>query len=412
MTADAIHSLLPVLALTRGPESPDVTPAAPRTAPTEAGPLPVATVSAEKLRVLIVDDERLNLRILGRILEGEGYAVTPAASGEEALELFRAAPCHLILLDVLMPGIDGFATCREFKREYGNACPPVIFVTALDTADDIVAGFEAGGTDYLPKPYRSREVIARVRTHLQNQLFAIQQKQLVAQLSAANAAKNRFLGMAAHDLRNPLTAIRALSEFLREDRAAPLNPSQLELADTIHSASETMLRMVNELLDVTTIEAGVVKLTRRKCLLGSLVRDSAKLQNIDATRKASHIEVTDSGEVEIEADAEKLRQVVDNLLSNAVKYSPRGSVINVAVFSSKTRAGFSVRDLGPGVPEGERHKLFTDFGRLSAQPTAGESSTGLGLAICRKIVDAHQGTIEAVNLPERGCEFRVTLPCP
>jgi signal transduction histidine kinase len=112
----------------------------------------------------------------------------------------------------------------------------------------------------------------------------------------------------------------------------------------------------------------------------------------------------------VEVDRNKMRQVVDNLINNAVKYSPRGSVITVIVHASNGVAGFAVRDNGPGIPESERHKLFKDYGRLSAQPTGGEKSTGLGLAICRKIVEAHNGTISVENIPGRGAEFVVSLP--
>jgi two-component system sensor histidine kinase/response regulator len=112
----------------------------------------------------------------------------------------------------------------------------------------------------------------------------------------------------------------------------------------------------------------------------------------------------------VDVDRNKMRQVVDNLINNAVKYSPRGSIITVLIHSNGVVAGFAVRDSGPGIPESERHKLFKDYGRLSTEPTGGEKSTGLGLAICRKIVEAHNGTIGVDNIPGRGAEFIVSLP--
>ncbi len=211
-------------------------------------------------KILIVDDDRLNIRILGGILKSEGYTLAEADSGERALELYATFRPDLVLLDVMMPGIDGFDTCRQLKREYGDKCAPVIFITAKSESDDVVEGLGAGGADYLPKPFKPKEVLARIRSHLQNQILSEQQKLLVEQLSKANAAKNRFLGMAAHDLRNPLASIRGLSEFLREGAVGPLSPDQLELVETIHAASQSMLEMVNELLDVAKIESGELKL--------------------------------------------------------------------------------------------------------------------------------------------------------
>jgi signal transduction histidine kinase len=362
-------------------------------------------------KILIVDDDRLNIRILSGILKSEGYELANAESGERALEVYDSFHPDLILLDVVMPGINGFETCRALKRRHGDDCAPVIFITAKNESDDVVEGLAAGGVDYLPKPFQAKEVLARIRTHLQNQLLSEQQKSLVEQLSKANAAKNRFLGMAAHDLRNPLASIRGLAEFLRDGTVGQLTPDQLDLIETIHTASQSMLEMVNELLDVATIESGELKISPENHSLTDLIEKSVYLGNIDAAKKKTRIVFAPTGTGPyVFIDAAKMQQVVDNLLSNAVKYSPPGSIVSVELHRSATTCGFSVKDQGPGIPDDERDKLFKDFGRLSVRPTGGEKSTGLGLAICRNIVDAHRGTIVAENLPDRGCEFRVTLP--
>ena len=144
-----------------------------------------------------------------------------------------------------------------------------------------------------------------------------------------------------------------------------------------------------------------------------LIAKSVALTNMEATKKKTHVHFDAGGaKAVLLLDAAKIRQVVDNLLSNAVKYSPPGSQITVtlAVDAAAQSCAFAVQDQGPGIPAGERDKLFKDFSRLSVKPTGGEKSTGLGLAICRKIVEAHRGVISAANLPTRGCEFRVTLP--
>jgi len=256
-------------------------------------------------------------------------------------------------------------------------------------------------------------VVARIRTHLQNQILSEQRKLLVEQLRQANVAKNRFLGMAAHDLRNPLGSIRGIAEFLREGAVGPLSREQLELIDTIHSASQSMLDMVNELLDVATIEAGELKLSTEVHDLGKLIAKSVSMISREALKKNTHVTFDPPGDpVTLTIDPAKMKQVVDNLLSNAIKYSPPGSTIRAFVMhnASNKTCSFAVRDQGPGIPDGERDKLFKDFSRLSSKPTGGEKSTGLGLAICRKIVEAHHGNIAVENLPERGCEFRVTLP--
>lgn len=362
-------------------------------------------------RVLIVDDDRLNIRILSGILKKQGYVLGEADSGERALEVYPEFKPNLILLDVMMPGINGFETCRALKRQYGADCAPIVFITAKNESEDVIEGLSAGGVDYLPKPFQTREVVARIRTHLHSQLLTEQQKMLVEQLSKANAAKNKFLGMAAHDLRNPLASIRGLAEFLRDGVVGELTPDQLDLVNTIHTASQSMLNMVNELLDVATIEAGELKLTTEPHNLADLIEKAVYLANIDAAKKNTHITFAPpASPCTATIDSAKIQQVINNLLSNAVKYSPPGSKITVELHAGERECSFGVKDQGPGIPEGERDKLFKDFGRLSVQPTGGEKSTGLGLAICRKIVEAHRGTIVAENLPDGGCEFRVTLP--
>jgi len=362
-------------------------------------------------KILLVDDDRLNLRILAGILRPEGYALADADSGEKALEVYAQFRPDLVLLDVLMPGLNGFEACRKLRATYGDDTAPVVFITAKNESDDVVEGLAAGGVDYLPKPFRPKEALARIRTHLYNRLLVEQQRSLVDQLSKANSAKNKFLGMAAHDLRNPLASIRALAEFLRDGTLGPLTADQIDLIKTIHSASQQMLDMVNELLDVATIEAGELKINPEPHNLAELIDKSVYLANIEAAKKNTRIVFEARGLAPVALiDAAKMKQVVTNLLSNAIKYSPPGSHITIELSANDSGCSFAVRDQGPGIPENERDRLFKDFGRLSVRPTGGEKSTGLGLAICRKIVEGHHGTIAAENLPGGGCEFRVTLP--
>jgi signal transduction histidine kinase len=362
--------------------------------------------------VLIVEDDRLSARVLSGILQSEGYQLAEAGSGERALNLYEEFRPHLVLLDVILPGMDGFETCRRLKQAFGEKSAPVIFITAKSQSDDVVEGLTAGGVDYLPKPFKSNEVLARIRVHLHNQLLSEQQQALVEQLSKVNAAKNKFLGMAAHDLRNPLASIRGITEFLSDGAVGPLSSEQRELIETIRNASHSMLDLVNELLDLTAIEAGELKLRFEAHRFDELVAKCVAMSTRESTKKQTRVIFEAPQPTKLIADSAKMKQVIDNLLSNAVKFSPPGSTVRVTVQpdASRNLCTFCVCDEGPGIPENERDKLFKDFSRLSIQPTGGEKSTGLGLAICRKIVEAHHGAIVAENLPGKGCQFRVTLP--
>ena len=364
-------------------------------------------------KILLVDDERGNRSILRQMLKPEGYVTAEAESAEAALVQYAAFAPDLVLLDVLLPGMNGFDACRELHRRYGALTAPVMFITAKQESDAIVEGFDAGGVDYVLRPFRQKEVVARIQTHLQVRRLLAHQKTLVEQLSLANSAKNRFLGMAAHDLRNPLASIRGLAEFMLDGTVGTLTPAQDELAQLIQQTSQGMVTLVNDLLDWATIEAGELKLESTVLQLDELVAKSVRLTGMTALRKQTRIEfIKTKAPPCIRVDEARTRQVIDNLLSNAVKFSPPGSTIHVALEfdQENNRQVIRVRDQGPGIPDKERGRLFTDFGRLSNRPTGGEPSTGLGLAICRKIVESHHGTIEAENQTAGGCEFRVSLP--
>ena len=363
--------------------------------------------------VLLVDDEPKFTGLVTEMLEGEGYTLATAHSGEEALQVYEQVQPDLVLLDVVMGGIDGFETCRRLRRQHEARCAPIVFFTSRSHPNDIARGFAAGGTDYLAKPCRTNEVRARLRLHLQSHIMLQQQKQLVEQLRSANAAKNRFIGMAAHDMRNPLVSIRGFSEFLIDGTVGPLDTKQIAVASIIKATSQQMINTLNELLDVATIEAGELKLQLGVNNLAEVVGRSLTVNRIEAAKKRTKIALEADPELPpFYFDADKIRQVVDNLISNAVKFSPAGSSVTVATFrdSSTQTCGVAVRDQGPGIPDAERDKLFKPFGRLSNAPTLNEKSTGLGLVICRNIVQAHGGTITLQNLPERGCEFRIMLP--
>lgn len=358
----------------------------------------------EGSRILIVDDDAVNRVVLAGFLAVEEYTVAEATSGEEALAVYRAFKPDLVLLDVTLPKMDGFQTCRELQRRHGAALAPVLFITSRGSAQDIITGFSVGGVDYLTKPVGEKETLVRIRVHLSN-------RRLIEQLAQSNRRKNELLGMAAHDLRNPLASISGVAELLHEGAFGALTPEQAEVLKSVREESQAMLKMVNELLDVAAIESGVLQIKIERCDLVELIEHSIYLNQANAARKKTSIVFQRPATATwSRLDPGKIRQVIDNLVSNAVKYSPLGSTITVRLLAEKQHHVISVIDQGPGIPEIERHRLFKEFSTLSVPSTAGEKSTGLGLAICRRIVEAHHGTISAHNLAQGGCEFSAVFP--
>jgi signal transduction histidine kinase len=227
-------------------------------------------------------------------------------------------------------------------------------------------------------------------------------------LTAANVEKDRYLGIAAHDLRNPLSSMRGLSELMLE---APLEPEQQrEFLETIHRTSDEMLGLVNDLLDVSVIESGKLTLRRADHDVAKLIQQRIRHLEAHARGKKIGLTVDAPGVQRASIDSARFGQVIDNLVSNAIKFSPSGTAVRVALQSENGSFAFSVQDQGPGIPEADRKLLFRSFQKLSARPTGGEKSTGLGLAIVKKIVDAHGGTIDVESGSGGGTRFTVTAP--
>ena len=230
------------------------------------------------------------------------------------------------------------------------------------------------------------------------------------ELSELNLLKNKFLGIAAHDLRNPLSSISGLTEALLTAVFGPLTEDQKEYLTVINTTSNEMLFLVNDLLDIAVIESGKLELDVQPHSLTKLLRDRIRLSSVIAEKKGIVIGHEADAMPDVSFDLKRIAQVIDNLIGNAIKFSPAGSKIKVKSFIHGKIAGVSICDTGPGIPDQERSKLFNEFQRLSVQPTDNEKSTGLGLAIVKKIIDAHKGTIEVQSQVGLGSTFIFKLP--
>ncbi|MDH4564008.1 sensor histidine kinase [Pseudomonas sp. BN411] len=233
-------------------------------------------------------------------------------------------------------------------------------------------------------------------------------KAVNAQLERANAEKNRYLGIAAHDLRNPLSSLRGLSQLMLEMDLP--EEQRLQFVNVIHRTSDELLNLVNDLLDVSHIEAGRIELSLSPVDLPALIRERLEHLTLQASRKQIRIDLITGDMAATPLDKRRFGQVIDNLASNAIKFSPLGSVVTVRAADNSDGVEFSVEDEGPGIGEVDRELLFKSFQKLSAKPTAGEKSTGLGLSIVKNIVEAHGGRIDVEKAPSGGARFVVLLP--
>lgn len=374
------------------------------------------TTKPRFLNILLVDDRPENLLVLEELLAAEGRRFIRATSGQEALRYVLKGAVGLILLDVQMPDMDGFEVASLIKGNPGTRDIPIIFMTAISKEEKYaLQGYVGGAIDYLYKPLNAD--ITRAKIQVFEELFHRQEDLKAAnaelvkvnqQLEDLNSQKNYLLGMAAHDLRNPIGAIAQLSQILLSGQ---VTNEQARFLTAIRESSDYILRIIEDLLDVSKIESGKMSLDIQPTDVRALLARSLSIHRLIADKKGIRIELTENlSTAYLYMDAIKIEQVLGNLLSNAIKFSPRGTVILVYAQEQNDQLVISVRDQGPGIPVDEQHKLFRGFQTTSIRPTEGEKSTGLGLLICAKIVQAHGGAIHVQSAPGTGSTFWFTIP--
>ncbi len=353
-------------------------------------------------RILVIDDQEDNLRLVGTMLAQAGYEVIPATCAEQVFKRLEATAPDLVLLDLLMPGSDGLEVCRQLKEDPRWADLPVIFLSAADDKNLVVQALESGGVDYVTKPFNKAELLSRVRTHL-----ALKKARDALRNLAED--KDELLGILAHDLKNHLAGMK-LSAGLLADSAAALPPRGVSLVETIASSTDRMLAFVKEFLANQSAEHLVLNFTAVD--LRELVLAIAARHQPAAAVKGVVLK-TELGDEHprVHADTEALGQVLDNLVSNAIKFSPPGRTVVISLLPvAGGRAACAIRDEGPGFTPEDQEKMFRRYGRLSARPTGGEPSTGLGLSIVKRLVDTLHGRLALDSRPGEGACFTLSLP--
>ncbi len=370
--------------------------------------------------VLVVDDLDTNRDALSRMLEREGLTTEVAQDGLDALDKIRAGAFDVILLDVMMPRLDGIQTLAILKQEIGLRDIPVIMLSALNEAKAIRECIELGADDYLPKPIDRSLLRARLASCLRRKQLTDKEKDYLTRLESTNEElrrlnhlKSRFLAMAAHDLKNPMTTILLLADQLSEgwEDAAAIGPKRKQLG-RIRESVQKMLGIIQALLDSAAAETGHFELNLQPLDLTAMVMDVADENRVYAESKQIHLrcEIPTMGPLIAQADPSRIRDVVDNLINNAIKFSPANRQIYVSLEGVGDKALFRVKDQGPGLTDEDKKLVFGLYQRLSAKPTGSEFSTGLGLSIVKQRVEMHGGRVWVESIPGEGATFCVELP--
>jgi len=363
-------------------------------------PAPVASV-------LVVDDTVENLRVLSDLLGEQGYEVRAVTSGRQALHAVEHDPPDLILLDITMPDMDGFEVCRRLRATEWSKDVPVIFLTALTATADKLRAFDAGGVDYVTKPFQFEEVLARVRTHVALRRAQTALADSYEGLRALERLRDDLVHMIVHDMRSPLTALQIDLNLLKGPAAALSDVSRQGLQAAVDSV-KALNRMANDLLDVSRLEEGKMPIDRAEWDLTQIASEvRSALRNIDHERP---IDIETAGPVRATCDGSLVRRVLENLVSNGIRHTPAGSRIRISLASDRGRVRVEVHDQGRGVPPEAREKIFEKFGALQARHDRSYHSVGLGLAFCKLAIRAQGGTIGVDSGVPAGSTFWFELP--
>lgn len=366
--------------------------------------------------ILVVDDNPANLELMAGLLRSAGYGVRLVPSGRLALMAARRDPPDLFILDVRMPGMDGFELCERLKADASLADIPVVFLSGATEPREKLRAFTVGAVDYVTKPFSSEEVEARVRTHLtlkrlreQIEERNAQLDQMYRQLQEVESVRDDLVHMLVHDMKTPLMVADISLQMLRQD----LEDLQGESADDLHEASgaiERLKHMVRDMLDVRRIEEGHLPIRKRRIALEEVAKRAVALASA-ASREADIAIAEGSGRCVLDADPELVERVLVNLLTNAVSVSA-GKPVELA-YQGDEETGFvrvTVRDQGPGIDPADHEKIFDTFGQVELRRLRRKHSTGLGLTLCRLAVEAHGGRIGVESALGEGATFWLLLP--
>jgi two-component system sensor histidine kinase/response regulator len=339
------------------------------------------------------------------MLKEQGYKVRPVPSGKLALQVAQIEPPDLILLDILMPEMNGYEVCERLKADKRLKEIPVIFISALGETMDKVKAFSVGGVDYVTKPFQFEEVHARVRTHLELRRQRRELQESYEQLKQLASLRDGMTHMIAHDMRSPLTLLGALFQTLAKDESKNMSEKNRQLVSNGALSTERLLQMVSSLLDINKLESGHVELNLTDCDLTALARRILRdYEPLGENRR--FIFDAQSSPVEVICDSDLISRVIRNLIMNALKFTPKDGTIRFEVKGTEKGARVSVHDTGLGIPSHFIQKVFDKFVQVESR----EYSTGLGLTFCKLAVEAHGGRIGVESEEGKGSTFWFTLP--
>ncbi len=359
----------------------------------------------KKPLILIVDDIEANIQLLATMLSDSGFDIGVAYSGSEALDAVSSYKPDLILLDIMMPEMDGFEVAKVLKNNEFTKSIPIIFLTAKADISDITRGFDIGASDYITKPFQSQELLARVNTHLKL-------KFLMEELIQMNNVRNRFFSIISHDLKNPFSGILGLAEMLAQD-ASKLSTEEVQhTGQVMHKSAKVLYELLENLLEWSRSQIGTIEFRQHPLDLNDYIEKSISIYQLKADQKQISLRSFINTNSKVFADNYMLNTILRNLIGNAIKFTPEGGVILVGATTCEdsSMVKLFVKDSGIGIPEDSKEKIFRLDTKFVRTGTNQEVGTGLGLILTKELVEKHRGSIWFESEEGKGTTFYFTLP--
>ncbi len=374
----------------------------------------------DPVSILVVDDNVNNCDLLRRRLSRKGYQCEVCHSGMETLDYIAGQKPDLILLDIMMPGIDGIEVLTRLRKQFNSVELPIIMVTAKNAHEDIILAFEKGANDYIEKPVDFPVMLARIKHHVQHkrlddELKRSQQtlKEKNRLLDISNQYKINFLSSMSHELRTPLNAVMGYSEALLEGLMGDMEEKQKEYCKEIHDSGAYLLTIINDLLDLSKIEAGKLELHVQPTDIDLLVDGLMGIIGERARRNDVRLKVKVQEDLATTPlDPVRIKQILINLLTNAIKFTDAEREVALDVYQTDSgEIVFRVRDQGCGIAPADLQRIFVPFEQTeSTRRNTNLEGTGLGLALVKRLTELHGGSVAVESVVGRGSSFTVTVP--
>lgn len=367
-------------------------------------------------KILVADDAPDSVQLLEDLLTAAGYEVITAYDGLQALERALEEQPNLVLLDVMMPKMDGFEVCRRLKQADPMRFTPVVLITILQDLEYKIRGLEAGADEFLSKPFNRLELLTRVRALLRTNALYLELQHSYEELRQLEALRNDLMAMIAHDLRSPLTVILGTLEVLAEDLRDVLSEEHTHVIGVAIRAARRQMGLIHNILDLQRLEEGKMPLNLGRVDLHPIVLSAIGGAGLQATWRDIELTLDLPPDLPpVRADSALVERILANVIDNALRHTSVGGHVHISAGRLIEGQGpacvvVHVADTGPGVPEADREAIFDKFRQADTAQEGAQGTSGLGLAFCRMALEAQGGRIWVDSAPGWGAVFSFTLP--